>query len=233
MRSLKKMKDYIHKEHPKTVGKTEFWKQIKRTVNGKEVSEEDISMIVDQIIANLKFAPDDHLLDFGCGNGALASRLFSFIGKYTGVDFSEYLLEIAMEFFQPDDTVTYQLSDITSFLDGPFSTIQPNKVLIYGVMSYLTRTEVGNLFSKLAQKNSIKRVFIGNLPDSKLAKSFFQARSISDFDLDDAKSQIGVWWDKAEIYDLAHKVGFAPAIIQMPEAFYGAQYRFDLVLEKK
>ena len=92
----------MHKEFPKSVGRDEFWKQIKRTVNGKEVSEEDISNIVKQITNHILPNKEDHLLDLGCGNGALASNFFPSIGQYTGVDFSEYLLGVAQEFFNPE-----------------------------------------------------------------------------------------------------------------------------------
>jgi len=226
------MSDYIHKEHPKTVGKTEFWKQIKRTVNGREVSDKDIAMIIDQVINNLKLAENDSLLDFGCGNGALASRLFPFVNEYTGVDFSEYLLEVAKEYFQPTDNIKYYLSDIISFLKLHFLKMQPNKILMYGVMSYLKRDEVAYLFAQLVQKESLKRVFLGNLPNSKFAKEFYQNRDITDFDLDDAKSSIGVWWHSEEICELAEIAGFTPQVLFMPDDFYSSKYRFDLILEK-
>ena len=73
-------KDYIHKQHPKTVGKTEFWKQIKRTVNGKEVSDSDIKKIVCAINDALQLNENDYVLDLGCGNAALASYFLPKIG---------------------------------------------------------------------------------------------------------------------------------------------------------
>ena len=93
------MSDYIHKEFPKSVGKKEFWKQIKRTVNGVEVSENDIHMIVEAIRNALNLNKEDHVLDLGCGNAALASKFFGDIHSYSGFDFSDYLLSIAKENF--------------------------------------------------------------------------------------------------------------------------------------
>jgi len=226
------MSDYIHKEHPKTVGKTEFWKQIKRTVNGEEVSEKDIAQIVSQIQKHLGLAKTDYLLDFGCGNGALASRIFPSVDRYLGVDFSEYLLGIAKEYFQPSEKIEYYLSDIMSFLDEKFAEVHPQKILIYGVMSYLNKAEAADLFSSLAKKNSLERVFIGNIPNRKFADDFFQQRSVENYDLDDAKSAIGVWWNTEEICDMAKDAGFTPQIFFMSDDFYGSDYRFDLVLEK-
>jgi SAM-dependent methyltransferase len=226
------MSDYIHKEHPKTVGKTEFWKQIKRTVNGQEVSEKDIDAIIFQIKNNLLFNRTDELLDFGCGNGALASRLFPLISHYSGVDFSQYLLDIAKEYFQPTDKVNYYFSDIISFLNTKFLHSNPTKILIYGVMAYLTREEVSYLFSKMMESNGLQRVFIGNIPNSSFAKEFYLNREITDYDLNDAKSEIGVWWDPIAICKIAEEVGFTTKVLTMPSGFYSAHYRFDLVLEK-
>ena len=35
-------KDYIHKEYPKTCDPNDFFGQVKRTVNGQPISEEEI-----------------------------------------------------------------------------------------------------------------------------------------------------------------------------------------------
>ena len=37
---------FVHKEFPKQFSKDDFWSQIKRTVDGKPVSEENIDMII-------------------------------------------------------------------------------------------------------------------------------------------------------------------------------------------
>ena len=58
------MSEFLHKEYPKTVGRNEFWKQIKRTVNGKEVSQKDINQIVFQIKNKLKLSSQDILLRY-------------------------------------------------------------------------------------------------------------------------------------------------------------------------
>ena len=61
-------------------------------------------------------APGDHLLDLGCGNAALASRVFDHLARYTGVDFSSYLLEIATEYFSPDESVRYVEADAADYV---------------------------------------------------------------------------------------------------------------------
>jgi cyclopropane fatty-acyl-phospholipid synthase-like methyltransferase len=73
-------------------------------------------MIISQITLNLELGPNSHLLDIGCGNGALAARLFPYLNKYTGVDFSTYLLEVANEYFKPDSSIKYIEDDAVHFV---------------------------------------------------------------------------------------------------------------------
>jgi 2-polyprenyl-3-methyl-5-hydroxy-6-metoxy-1,4-benzoquinol methylase len=226
------MSEYMHKEFPKTVGRTEFWKQIKRTVNGKDVSEKDISNIVKQINDYMLFNDEDHLLDLGCGNGALASNFFPSIRLYTGVDFSEYLLDVAQEFFSPEG-VTYINDTAENFIKNCDAQESYSKVLIYGVMSYLDRGGFIGVLSDINKKfASLNSIFVGNIPNKLKAKSFYAAGGVMDFDLDDKASAIGIWWDPADLTKLCKDLGFKVELLNMPDSFYGSKYRFDMVLTK-
>ena len=225
------MSDYIHKEYPKTVGTMEFWKQIKRTVNGVEVSKKDIEQIVNQIQKALQLTRKDHLLDLGCGNGALASYLFNNIGKYTGIDFSTYLLQIASEFFKPNGLVSYIEGDIIDFMDNLKENNGYNKILIYGVISYFKHDDVLKLLRTIGKRlPEVQRIFIGNVPSKAKAETFYAARNVRSYDLNDPKSSIGVWWTEEEIIQAGRIAGFQANILKMPDSFYGAKYRFDLLL---
>lgn len=225
--------DFAHKVYPKQFKRDEFWAQIKRTVNGKPVSEEDIELIVSQIDAQLALDPSDHLLDLGCGNAALASRIFDRIAGYTGVDFSGYLLEIAGEYFCPDESVRYVEADAAEYVKRCDQPENVNKVLCYGCMSYLSREALLGLIDTLHDRfPKVSRVFLGNIPDSGKAAMFFAKREIADYDLDDPRSPIGVWWCPDELAAAASSRGFSAEVVRMPERFYGATYRFDLLLQR-
>jgi dTDP-4-amino-4,6-dideoxygalactose transaminase/cyclopropane fatty-acyl-phospholipid synthase-like methyltransferase len=226
--------DYLHKEFPKKFKKHEFWAQIKRTVNGKPVSEEDIKMIVDQIKSCLSLEADSHLLDIGCGNGALAGRLFPFIKEYTGVDFSSYLLEIANEYFRPNCSINYIEKDALAFVSEYENSQVFNKLLVYGCMSYLSRADFSVFLDKVYSRfSNVDTVFIGNIPDINKARQFFKNGNINSYDVDNEKSAIGVWWDAGELKRLASEAGFSVEIYKMPTNFYGHHYRFDMVLRRK
>jgi len=224
--------DYIHKEYPKTVGRKEFWKQIKRTVNDNVVSENDILSIVDQINKYLIFNKKDHLLDLGCGNAALANYFFTSINKYTGVDFSEYLLGVAKEFFNKDN-VSYILDEAENFVIKNENSEIYTKILIYGVAAYLKKNSLINILQKIRKEfKNTKKIFIGNLPNKYKAQKFYKNRSVKNYDLNDFQSTIGIWWDPDELKKICNKIGFRSSIIFMPKNFYGSKYRFDILLSK-
>src|SRR5690348_1022007 len=85
-----------YKEYPKTLPADDLWGQVRRTVYGKPVPEDQIQMIVEAIVTGLELRlPAIGLLDIGCGNGALAARLFPYCERCVGVDSSEYLIAVA------------------------------------------------------------------------------------------------------------------------------------------
>lgn len=224
--------NYIHLEFPKRFARTEFWKQIKRTVGGDPVSDRDIAQIVSQITSQLSLRGEDHLLDLGCGNGALAGELFHCVAKYTGVDFSEYLLGIAKEHFPGGDHVRYLCADIRD--TGAYLPVAADstKVLIYGCIGYLRRNEVADLLSLLRQElPHLRTVMIGNIADQQHADEFFAARKIGDYSLDDPQTPIGVWWHQNDLLELARRCGYSANCLKMPDEFYASRYRFDLVLQ--
>ena len=110
------MSEFLHKEYPKSFERNDFWSQIKRTVNGQPVSENQIDMIVTKVSNELELANQDTLLDLGCGNGALGNYFLKDIKYYVGVDFSEYLIGIANEYFQDEEKTLYVVDDMLSYI---------------------------------------------------------------------------------------------------------------------
>ena len=224
----------IHKEFPKTVSRKDFWSQIKRTVNGKPVSEEDIAKIVSAIRSGLLHSEGaKKLLDLGCGNAALASRLFDDVDEYAGVDFSEYLIGVAREFFMDSRVKAYFEGDILNFLESNSDCEDYTHVLCYGVFSYLPKNRASDFF-KLVFSNfpKVNDMFIGNLPDASKAEGFFAKRGLTEFELDNEQTPIGVWWEPSEIIRIAESCGWSARVEKMPPDFYAAEYRFDLVLSR-
>ena len=62
--------EFNHDEHARSCKRDDFWGQIRRTVNGVPVDEEQIKLVVETIIKELKLNAKDTVLDLCCGNGA-------------------------------------------------------------------------------------------------------------------------------------------------------------------
>ena len=108
----------FYKEHPKTCSPDDFWGQVKRTVNGTPVTQDQIDMIVDAVIKQLHLDLEDTLLDLCCGNGALSTLFFKYCKGGLGVDFSEYLISIANRNFALPPDQTYILQDAIAFCEN-------------------------------------------------------------------------------------------------------------------
>lgn len=228
----KKSKDYIHKEYPKLCDPKDFFGQVKRTVNGKPVSEKQIKLIVESIISRLSLNADDYLLDIGCGNAALAARLFNTIRGYTGIDFSEYLIKIGRENFEKPG---YELilSDALEYLKNTKINSQITKILCYGVFSYFSKDTANELLTLITLKfPSVTKIYIGNIPDKSRANNFFYKDIDYSLLLDNHETDIGKWWLKSEFSELAQKIGWDVDVFNMPIEFYSAHYRFDAILKK-
>lgn len=223
----------FYKEHPKTCSPDDFWRQVKRTVNGQPVSEEQINMIVHSIVANLELGLKDHLLDLCCGNGALTTRVLKYCASGLGVDFSEYLIEVAKENFEIPKVQTYLLKDVVDFCEQPTSPETFTKMLCYGSFSYIEAEYAERLLLLLSQNfRNLERVFIGNCPDRNKASIFFGHQDFDITGLRNPESAIGIWRTEEEFVELAYRTGWSTEIHKMPKEYYASHYRYDAILTR-
>jgi 2-polyprenyl-3-methyl-5-hydroxy-6-metoxy-1,4-benzoquinol methylase len=221
-----------YKEYPKLLPPDDLWGQVRRTVYGKPVSDEQIQMIVDSIRAGLALNGDDRLLELGCGNGALSHFLFDGCVEYLGVDFSDYLISVAQRKFQRPG-FAFTANDAIAYLRAETDPSRFNKALCYAMLSYFPDEQAQVLLTELAVRfTGITTLFIGNLPDRELAYRFFPEGKDFSAELDDPASQIGQWRSPAQLEALAARVGWTTRIERMPDAFYQSHYRYNAVLER-
>ena len=95
--------DYIHKEYPKTCRPDDFWGQVKRTVHGKPVSQDQIDMIIYAIRNGLSLSHED----------ILNLRVFSW-GVYNFYNRANLTFQILRKFLKVDPTTI--LTDFTDWL---------------------------------------------------------------------------------------------------------------------
>ena len=222
-----------YKEYPKTLARDDFWGQVRRTIYGRRVTEEELAVIVKTIEDGLRLSVDDALLDLACGNGALTARLFPSCRSVLGVDFSRYLIEIAKEYFERPPQYVFTEEEALTYARAEPEPHRFTKVMCYGSLPMLAVDTVENLLRELRSRFvNIERILIGNLPDKDRAHLFFG----DDFEerrpnLSDPTSQIGVWWSQQDISELAAACGWRASFSQLPPHFWNAHYRYDAVLQ--
>ena len=129
--------EFNHDAHARSCKRDDFWGQIRRTVNGVAVDEEQIKLVVDTIIKAIKLNKKDTVLDLCCGNG-VHSRVSQSGCNIIGIDNSEYLILVAKEFFENVPKLFFHSSKIKDFMqNSQISTSSINKILCYGSISYL------------------------------------------------------------------------------------------------
>lgn len=224
---------FDHNEYAKTRAPDDFWGQIRRTVQGAPVSEEQIEMIVDEIRSRIQLKPDDNLLDLACGNGALSRLFFDSCAEYLGVDFSEHLISVAKKNFEVLPRCQFMVQGAAEFVRLEPHPERFSKVLCYGSFSYFPAADAIEVLRTLFEKfTNVQTVFIGNLPDKDRAAAFYKEKQVSEEELLDNASQIGIWRNKREFAQLASDAGWKAKFSVMPTKYYASYYRYDVLLSR-
>ena len=219
--------------HARSVPADAYWNQVRRTVNGQPVSEQQIQLIIEAIATGLSLTRTDIVLDVACGNGALSSYLFDKCAGLVGVDLSPRLIEVAQKDFAQSPKYGFQLGDAVSYLAQERDPLAFTKALIYGAFQYFSRTDAGLVLNHLNKRFSrVAKVFVGNLPDKRHANRFYRDRAPTEAELNDHEARIGVWYLPEEFLALAESAGWRASWSHMPADFYAADYRFDVTLER-
>jgi len=219
-------------EHPKTCAPDDFWGQVRRTVNGKPVSQAQIDLIRNALSEALSFEKKDVLLDLCCGNAALSSVFFDKISGYLGVDMSPCLLEIAEKNFQILPTHRFTLKKAGEYVLGEVLPQRFTKVLCYGAFALLSPTEAQLVLSGLRNRfQGVQTVFIGNIPDTTRSSTFFMDRK--SLPLDDHTTSLGKWYTPDEFSIMAEACGWRVECSIMPDHYYQSHYRFNATLSPK
>jgi cyclopropane fatty-acyl-phospholipid synthase-like methyltransferase len=222
-----------HDEHARSVAADAYWNQVRRTVDGKPVNEAQITLIVNAVAAGLALRQDDVILDLACGNGALSSYFFDKCTGLVGVDMSPYMTEVAQKKFARLPNYSFYRDDLISYVLHTRSTSTFTKALMYGAFQYISKKDAAVLLNALNERfSAVSRVFVGNLPDRRLADRFYRDRTPTEAELSDHEARIGVWYVPEEFETMARSAGWHTSFTQMPSEFYASTYRFDATLER-
>jgi SAM-dependent methyltransferase len=222
-----------YQEYPKTLPRDDFWGQVRRTIMGRRISEEEVGLLVDHIREQLRLRPGDILLDIGCGNGALAAKLFDDCAGYAGVDLSPYLIEVAQEFFADPPNYLFFNSDAAEFVEFVDEPDRFTRGLCFAAIQYLPTETVKAVLRILSTRfPNLHRAVLGNLPSREKAGLFFHD-GYDESDLQQHESQVGKWWSAEEIGCLASSYGWEVSFSRMSDDIFNAKYRFDAILTRR
>lgn len=219
--------------HARTCAPDAFWAQVKRTVHGQPVSDAQITLIIQEIKRQLDLAPQDHLLDLACGNGALSQLLTDSCASLLGVDISAYLIEVAQKHFAQPPRVSFIESDVTAYLRTETDPLRFTKAVCYGSFMYFPDDVAHASLHLLGERfTNVQTVFIGNLPDRDRVDAFYTQRQPKPGELDDPQAQIGIWRTRQTFVDMAAAAGWETTFSNMGDEFYSTHYRYDALLRR-
>lgn len=225
-----------YNEYPKTLDRDDVWGQVRRTINGRRISDGEVATIVASISDGLNLAREDVMLDLACGNGALTERLFASCRAVLGVDASTYLIDVAREKFENAPAYTFRESDIVGYLREEPDPLRFTKVLCYASIQFLTRDYFAAMLTEISSRfANAELVMLGNVPDRERADMFLRDNPhITDLSLDDPVAQAGVWWAQEDLKRLAADCGwFECKFNRLPPDVFNARYRYDAVLSRR
>jgi SAM-dependent methyltransferase len=224
-------KHQYYKEFPKTCLPDDFWGQVKRTINGQPVGQDQIDLLVDAIVTQLQLSSDDVLLDLCCGNGALSDLVFARCRGGLGVDFSEFLIKVAQTHFQQPPHRLYVLDDVDAFVRRSNDTDRYTKALCCSAIQYFPDALAVDMLTNLRTRfPNINKLFLGNIPDRTRLDEFCPPEKRTPGIEMDPDTAIGIWRSQDDMAELAAQAGWTISFSRMPAAYFAAHYRFDATL---
>lgn len=223
--------EFDHNQFALTKSETDFWGQVRRTVNGIPVSDAQIELIVGLIRRHTCIASQDWVIDLACGNGALGELFAGNAQTYFGVDLSPRLIEVARKYFSASNK-QYALDDAESFLKLFAQKEKITKLVCYGSFSYFSSSSAQSIIETLfSDYPNLTHAYIGNLPNRDLAHNFYP-KMPAEGELDDHTSPIGIWRTKSQFEALLRPTSWCIKFIEQSEEFYASNYRYDVLLSR-
>jgi len=207
-------------------------KQVGKTVNGLEVSEPQVKLIVENIANVLRLNANDSLIDLCCGNGLLTRQLAPLVKEVVGVDFSSGLIEAALN-NEGFHNIEYVNSDVLSL--NPKYLLGLKKVLMYEAMQYFSEQQIGILLDQMNSLATGSLILFGGIPNKEKLNTYYDTEEKFAYYLQcesEGKPHIGRWWLMSEIERLVSTRGFKATFLLQVATLYTAYYRFDVLLEK-
>lgn len=207
-------------------------KQVGKTINGREISELQVNLIVENIAKVLRLNSKDSVVDLCCGNGLITRQLAPLVKEVIGVDYTLGLIDAAKR-FNSFSNVEFIHSDV--LLLAPKYFLGLKKIVMYEALQHFSITQLVKLLDELSNLTAGSLVFLGSIPNKEKLNVYYDTKEKYAFYMRrecEGKPHIGRWWLMEEIEQLASTRGIKATVLPQPPTLYTAYYRFDVLLEK-
>ncbi|MGZ8933270.1 MAG: class I SAM-dependent methyltransferase [Methylobacter sp.] len=207
-------------------------KQVGKTVNGQEIAEYQVKLIVENIANVLRLNAKDSVVDLCCGNGLLTRQLAALVKDIVGVDFTSGLIDAARK-YNGFSNIEYVNSDVLCLEPGYFSGLK--KIIMYEALQHFSEEQLSALLKELSNLGTGSLVFFGSIPNKEKLSVYYDTEEKFAFYMQresESRPHIGRWWLTDEIERLVSSRGFKANFLPQEPTLYTAYYRFNVLLEK-
>ncbi len=180
------------------------------------------------IVELLDISKGDKVLDVCCGNGMITAEIASNCNSILGVDFSEKLIEQAIE-LHPG--IEFEQQDATNLLLPKTF----DKIYLAFSFQYFDSYEKGKLainkFKHHARPGA--KILLTDIPDKKKWGKFYNTIFKKLFYLKHRitrKYTMGKFWSEEELLKICNELGLEGTLISQPSSMPYSYYRFDFLI---
>lgn len=213
------------------VTQADFAVQVGRTFQKAPYSKRQLEVLEHSLLSHLEASPDRALLDLGCGNGLVTSRLAPHFKRVTGLDFSRPLIEAARTHFHAPN-VRYLVGSAIDLeeIEGKYE-----RVLLSAVLQHISPEQAREMFRRLATHLSPgARVVLSDVADGDRTWNFYRGvpgRWRYAVGVITRRPIIGYWWKPSELLDIALEMGWALSICYQSPELPNHYFRYDAILQ--
>lgn len=207
-------------------------KQVGKTVNGQEIPELQVKLIVENIVNVLRLSTKDSVVDLCCGNGLITRQLAPLVKDVVGVDFTSGLIDAAKR-YSGFHNIEYVNSDVLRL--DPKYFLGSKKIVMYEALQHFSEEQLSSLLDELSNLGTGSLIFFGSIPNWEKLSAYYDTERKIEFYMqceNEGRPHIGRWWLMDEIERLVSTRGFKSTFLPQEPTLYTAYYRFGVLLEK-
>lgn len=234
MHRIEEIKSYYHNcvRTNKTSNFDDLLKQVGKTFLGETINQEVFDKIICSIQESLQISKYDEIIDLGCANGLITSKISKYCKNIFAYDLSDDLIKVAKQYNKKENILYFH----RNILDINFTLLKFNKIYMYEVLQHIEYGQFRHLLHELFQNVSEFKFLIGSIPDAEKLFEFYNTKERKKYYFNEVleknKFHIGTWWYKEHILMICEELGLKATIIDQDEKLHTAHYRFDVLIEK-